>query len=393
MLGAVASVLGWLLAILSIAGVIYTAMTGVFVLRFFKSGQFPLGETWPVPETDPDATPTTATILKPLHGAEAGLRQNLAAHFFQNAHNPIQIIFGVQNPADPAIAIAQDVIAAHPEAAAQLAIGDGGAGANRKVANLIQMGSHATGEVLILCDSDIGPPPDHVAWVLAALAEPDLGIVTCPYYGRGETGIWSVLAAMGLSYQFMPSVITGVSLGMAKPCMGSTIALRPETLTAIGGFEAFRDVLADDYAMGAAVRALGQRSMVAPVLVSHSCTEASLAEVFAHELRWARTVRGVDPAGHGGSVVTHPVPLALLALLLLGLHPFPVLLLGAAIGVRVMLGCFADRVIGRRSGSLWVLPLRDMLSFAVFVGSFLGRAVVWRGEKFHVTTDGDLSPV
>ncbi len=387
MIGVATSVLGWLLAVLAVCGVVYTAMTGGLVLRFFYSGQVPARKT------DLDAAPTTVTLLKPLHGAEAGLRQNLAAHFFQNAPNSIQIIFGVQNPADPAIAIAQDVIAEHPESAALLAIGDGGEGANRKIANLIQMADHATGEVLILCDSDIGPPPDHATRVLAALAEPGVGIVTCPYYGRGETGFWSTLAAMGLSYQFLPSVLTGVSLGMATPCMGSTIALRRETLATIGGFGAFRDVLADDYAMGAAVRALGQTSVVAPVLVSHSCTETSLSEVFAHELRWARTVKGVDPAGHGGSVVTHPVPLALLAALLLGLQPFPLLLLALAVAVRLMLGCVADRVIGRSSGPLWMLPLRDMLSFAVFVGSFLGQAVVWRGEKFHVTADGDLSPV
>ncbi len=387
MIGVVASVLGWLLAVLAACGVVYTAMTGVLVLRFFHSRQVSARRT------DPDAAPTTVTILKPLHGAEAGLRQNLAAHFFQNAHNSIQIIFGAQNPADPAIAIAQDVIAGHPATTALVAVGQGGEGTNRKVANLIQMTVHATGEVLILCDSDIGPPPDHVGRVLAALDGPGVGIVTCPYYGRGETGPWSVLAAMGLSYQFMPSVITGVSLGMATPCMGSTIALRREALEAIGGLEAFRDVLADDYAMGAAVRALGLKSVVAPVLVSHSCTELSFSEVFAHELRWARTVKGVDPAGHGGSLVTHPVPLALLAVLLLGLQPFPLLLLAAAVGARVMLGCVADRVIGRSSGPLWMLPLRDMLSFAVFVGSFLGRAVVWRGEKFHVTADGDLSPV
>jgi ceramide glucosyltransferase len=369
----IAAGLGWFFAVLAGAGSIYTAMTAVLVHSFFDTRRSP-----PADDKGAAASCDAVTFLKPLHGAEAGLRQNLAAHFFPDFHNPLQIVFGVQRSDDPAADIARALMAEHPDFAASLAIGDRPTVPNRKVANLIQMFPLATGAILVLSDSDIRPPPDHLRRVLDALSKPeagpDVGIVTCPYFGVGETGVWSEIAGMGLSYH-------------------STIALRRETLERIGGFDAFGAVLADDYAMGAAVRGLGLRSVVAPSLVAHSCTETTLGEVFRHELRWARTIRGVDFAGHAGSLVTHPTPLAMLAVLLTGFAVPALVVLAVSIVARFLLAAVIERAARRRGRLLWLLPLRDMLSFAVFVGSFLGRTVEWRGETFHVTTDGDLSPV
>jgi ceramide glucosyltransferase len=380
--------LGWMFAALAVAGTIYTAMSAVLVSRFFTPRRrSPAGAPEPSPFEE------TVSLLKPLHGVEPGLRQNLAAHFLQTFNNPLEIVSGVQRADDPAADVARAVMAEHPAISSVVAVGDHPEVPNRKVANLIQMLAHATGETLVVTDSDIKPPPDHLRRVLAALATPGVGVVTCPYFGVGETGFWSDVSALGLRYQFLPNVVTGVSLGMATPCMGSTIALRRETLVRIGGFEAFGATLADDYAMGAAVRALGLRSHVAPVLVAHSCSERSLGEVFRHELRWARTVKGVNFAGHLGSVVTHPVPLALAALLLTGYSPLAVAVLASAIVARFLLSFAIDRAVGYGGRLLWLLPVRDMLSFGVFASSFLGHAVEWRGEKFHVSANGDLSPV
>jgi ceramide glucosyltransferase len=144
--------------------------------------------------------------------------------------------------------------------------------------------------------------------------------------------------------------------------------------------------------MGAAVRGLGLRSVVAPMLVAHSCAERGLREVAAHELRWARTVKSLDFPGHVGSLMTHPLPLAVIAALLLGMTPPALAILALALASRVVLAATADRAAGRRTASLWLIPPRDVLSFCVFVGSFCGQAVAWRGETFHVTADGDLVP-
>jgi ceramide glucosyltransferase len=374
--------LGGLFAVLAAAGVVYSVMTATFVRRFFRGP----------PSAIEARLAGSVSVLKPLHGAEPGLSESLATVFAQAAAQPMDIVLGLQNPADPARSIAESLIASHPQVHARLSLGDA-EGSNRKVGNLIQMSDGGLGDIVVLSDSDIRLPEGHLARVLAALAQPGVGVVTCPYYGDGAAGFWSQLAGMGVSYQFMPNLITGVSLGMAHPCMGSTIALRRETLERIGGFAAFRDVLADDYAIGAAVRGLGLKSVVAPLLVSHTSSETSLAEVYGHELRWGRTVKGVDPAGYGGSIVTFPVPLALIATLLLGASPVSLAILAAALVARHSVKMAVDEAIGVRLNPWWLLPMRDIVSFAVFAGSFFGDTVTWRGEVLRVASDGRLTRV
>jgi ceramide glucosyltransferase len=387
---------GWTLFAAAAASIAYTVMAGVFVHRFFAAAS---------PIVSSPLGPEGVSLLKPLHGDEPDLARNLRSCLEQgrvsdrsgdlpgDLPGDLQVVFGLADPADPARAVAEALIAAHPQLDARLCIDGRRHGRNAKVSNLINMAPLADRPILILSDSDIGVTPDYVARVRRALAVEGVGVVTCPYFGVAAAGFWSKFAALGIDGQFMPNVLAGVRLGLANPCMGSTIALRRETLERIGGFEAFRDLLADDYAIGAAVRALGLKSVLAPVFVSHSCVEQSLGEVMAHELRWARTIKGVDSAGHLGSVLTHPLPLAVLAALCFAAAPPSLVLVLAAFIARVWLLRTVDRAIGRPLDAWWLLPLRDMLSFVVFVGSFFGRSVEWRGTRFHVTDSGDLKPV
>jgi ceramide glucosyltransferase len=376
--------LGWLTAGLAVAGTCYTVMTGILIGRFFR-GDSPPSRTVSLGQS--------VTILKPLHGAEPRLRQNLEGFFLQDGAAPAQIVFGVQASDDPALDVARTLELERASQDAVIVVDGTTRGQNQKISNIINMMTRSVHPVLVLSDSDIGVPKDYLRRVLAALNQPDVGVVTCPYYGVADVGFWSKVSAMGLSYQFLPNLIAGVSLGMAHPCMGSTIALRRETLDRIGGFDAFCDTLADDYAIGAAVRALGLKSVVAPVLVSHSCTEETFRALIAHELRWARTVKAVDPVGHLGSIVTHPLALALLAAAFFDFSTPALGLVLAAFAARLWLMGRVDRAIGRVLGSWWLSPLRDITSFLVFAGSFFISSVEWRGAKFHVTGDGGLRPV
>jgi ceramide glucosyltransferase len=337
------------------------------------------------------AVAPAVSMLKPLHGSEPGLEAALASFLAQDYAGPIQLVMGVQDAADLALPAAQSLREAHPDQDVTVVVDSRMYGANAKVANLINIFGQARHEVLVLADSDISVPPDYLRRVMAALCEPGVGVVTCPYFGVAKAGFWSQLAAMGVSYQFLPSVAVGVSFGLAQPCMGSTIALRRETLDRIGGFEAFADVLADDYAIGQAVRATGARSSVAAMLVAHGCAERSLGEVVAQELRWARTIRGVDPAGFAGSVVTHPVPLALIAAVLLHAAPASLAILAAAVISRLWLMRNVDKTAGLRGQPWWLLPLRDILSFGIFLGALFGRAVEWRGRRYRVDRHGVMS--
>ena len=321
----------------------------------------------------------SVTMLKPLHGPEPDLTAKLAGFLDQDYPGPIAMVCGVSRSDDPALA------SGPPEA--RTVIDPTRHGSNAKVSNLINMMREADGDILILSDSDMAVPRDYAACIVAALVEPGVGAVTLLYAGRGETEGWSRMAAAGISWGFLPSVMVGLATGLAKPCMGSTIAMRRETLDAIGGFERFKDLLADDNAIGMAVRDLGLKVAVPPPIVTHGCTETSLAALAAHELRWNATVRMLDPAGYAGSVVTYPLVWGLLAFATGAGWWVPF----AALLARLILAERIDVIVGRRTAPLWWLPARDLLSFGLYVGAFFTRRVDWRGAELHMARDGRMT--
>ncbi len=371
--------LGWLFVALSLAASsMYSAPASV--VGRFAAASMPLGgELAPV------------TLLKPLHFDSIGLEEDLDSFLAQDYPAPIQIVFGVQDVADPAITVVNHLKARHPDIDIDLVIDARRYGSNAKICNLINMTEHARHGVLVLSDSDIAVPRDYLSRVVGALHQPGVGAVTCPYTGRAGASAWSTLAAMGTSYEFLPNMVFGTWWGIADACLGSTIAVKRATLDNIGGFEAFSNYLADDYEMGRAIRHRGMRVSVLPLAVTHRCTEETLAELFHHELRWSRTVRILRPVSHLGTSVTFPVPVALAALALLAGSTGGWVALAAALVARFVLKARVEKAFGAASGPLWLLPIRDTLSLAVFIASFFGQKVAWRGARLKVGPSGAMS--
>jgi len=331
------------------------------------------------------------TLLKPLHFDSTGLEEDLDTFLAQDYPAPIQIVFGVQHAADPAIAIVNHLKARHPGIDIDLVIDPRRYGSNAKVCNLINMMEHAKHGVLVLSDSDIAVPRDYLRRVVGALHQPGVGAVTCPYTGRAGASAWSTLAAMGTNYEFLPNMVFGTWWGIADACLGSTIAVKRATLDMTGGFEAFSNYLADDYEMGRAIRHRGLRVSLLPLAVTHRCTEETLTDLFHHELRWSRTVRILRPVSHLGTLVTFPLPVALLALALLGGGAGGWAALAAALIARFVLRSRVEKAFGAASGPAWLLPIRDTLSLAVFFASFFGQKVAWRGSRLKVEPSGAMS--
>lgn len=337
--------------------------------------------------TPPPAGPALpASLLKPLHGAQTGLAANLAASLAQNHAAPFEAIFGAADPADPALAIAARMTPAR--------IISGGAvlGANRKVSQLVHLAASARHPALVISDADMRCPPHWLTAVTAPLAEPGIGLVTCLYHGEAaDDGVWSRLAALGIDWHFLPNAALGEALGQAQGCYGATMALNRATLERIGGFEPLLPLLADDHALGAAVRRAGLRVVVSPVIPAHVMHERSLVSLWNHELRWARTVRMLKPAGHAGLALTHPLAWALLALavapgwLTLGV-------LALALGARLALAQGVDSALGlagRWRRWAW-LPLRDLLSAAIWVAAIWPGRVTWGGQRYRLGRDGRM---
>jgi ceramide glucosyltransferase len=267
-------------------------------------------------------------------------------------------------------------------------------GTNGKVSNLINIMSAAKHDMLVLADSDIAVQPSWLAQVAASLQQPGVGIVTCLYTGevaKGDNSLWSRLAAMGTSYDFLPNVVVGTSLGLAAPCFGSTIALRRDTLENVGGFAAFADCLADDYEIGRAVRAMGHTLAMPALGVAHTAAEPSFLDMVRHERRWRHTIHRIDPVGNLGSTVTFGFAFAVLSALCLGLAPISLFALTATASARLYLKRRVDTLFGTCAGPFWLMPLRDLLSFAVFVNALFGETVHWRGARFEIAPSGAMT--
>jgi ceramide glucosyltransferase len=369
---------GGALQALSVCGAIYACAATWALWRFVRR---------PAP---PPAGRPSICVLKPLHGDEPELYENLASVCAQDYAGPVQLILGVQDPADPAFEIAQRLRGAYPGQDIVLVADPAAHGTNRKIGNLINMAAHARGEIVVISDSDVRLPPAGLSRIVAALEEPGAGLVHCLYRGRPTASIWSKLAAMDINTRFAPSVLVGEALG-AHPCLGPTMALRAEVLDKIGGLEHLADFLADDFELGRAVRAAGLRITCPPMIIDHVFPERSAGEMFAHEMRWARTVRLVQPAGYVGSLVTYVLPLALIGAALTGLAAWSLEWLCALLVLRLAQAAVLVRLMAADRRLLWLVPLRDILSFGVFCASFFGDQVQWRGNSLRVRSDGAIA--
>ena len=332
------------------------------------------------------------SLLKPLYGDEPFLLRNLASFCAQDYAGPVEVLFGVGRADDAAVAVVDRLRDDFPALDLKLVVDDRRWGSNGKVSNLINMAGRARHQVIVLADSDMLVGRDYLDRIAAALDRPGVGAVTCLYRGIAVSGIWSRLATQWIDYHFLPSVVVGMALGLAKPCFGSTIALRRDTLERIGGFMAFKDRLADDYAIGDAVRGLGLEVVVPRDLVlGHTCTAASFGALLRQELRWSRTIRSLDPPGFIGSAVTHPIPWATLAAVWSGFGAAAMGMLGFAVASRLLLQLFVSRSIGTHPNGLILGPVRDYAAFLVFLLSFWPGSIDWRGHRFALKSDGTIT--
>ncbi|WP_297904935.1 bacteriohopanetetrol glucosamine biosynthesis glycosyltransferase HpnI [Metallibacterium sp.] len=323
------------------------------------------------------------SIFKPLHGAEPRLYENLRGFCLQT-HADYQLIFGVREPDDPAIAVVRRLQMEFPRLDMTLVIDARVYGANLKVSNLMNMLPHARHDWLVLADSDISVPADYLARVSAPLADPGVGVVTCLYHGIARHGLWSHIGRLFIDDWFAPSVRLAHAFGSTRFAFGSTIALRRDTLLAIGGFETLRDVLADDFWLGELTRKKQLRTVLSDLVVGTEVGETRLSSLWMHELRWLRTIRAIAPLGFAMSFVCFTTPI-----LVLGLCIAPNLLTA---GFALCGGCARvwlrfSQWRSHRGGSPWyeiaLIPLRDGLSLLEWAAALTGWRVGWHGQVLH----------
>ncbi|GAB3415953.1 bacteriohopanetetrol glucosamine biosynthesis glycosyltransferase HpnI [Massilia agilis] len=321
------------------------------------------------------AQPRPVTVLKPLCGAEPRLEANLALLCEQDWPE-YQIVFGVRDPNDPAIDVVRRLARRYPACDIALVVDARTYGTNFKVSNLINMARRARHPWLVIADSDIAVPTDYLAQVTAPLADAHTGIVTCLYRGRAFGGFWSRMGALFIDTWFAPSVRVASAFGSTAFGFGATIALRADTLRAIGGFEALRDRLADDYWLGAFTRELGLATVLSPLCVATDVVEHSFAQLWTRERRWMQTIRSINPAGYAFSFITFTFPMIALGLWL-SPGSWPVALLAGVARCALHLRRPAPRLV-------LYAPLRDCLLLATWCAGFAGATTRWRRQAVPI---------
>jgi ceramide glucosyltransferase len=341
------------------------------------------------------------TVLKPLHGDEPLLDAALGSVCRQD-YAAFQVVFGVQDTADPAIRAVRRLQSRFPGRDLALVVDPTQHGPNRKVGNLINMMRVARHDILVIADSDLHCAPDYLSRIVAALRTQGTGLVTTLYAGLPAGTMPSArLGATQITHAFLPGALLARAMGR-QDCLGATMALRRETLAAIGGLEALLGHLADDNALGRKVAGLGLAVRLADTVPLTTVPEPSFAALFRHELRWARTIRALVPAGFAASALQYPIAWALLSMVLSAGAAWAWTVLLAAWSVRAAAAWAVDRALSRRlplprepavAAPIWLLPLRDLMSLAVMAASYAGLEVDWRGHRMHADGPAPASSV
>jgi len=347
----------------------------------------------PVGAINSTASATPVSILKPLAGMEPELYENLRSFCVQD-YLEFQVIFGASSADDPALAVARRLQGEFPQMDIQVVSGDHINCINRKIANLAYMVKFARFEYLVASDSSTRVEPHYLNDLASHLADPEVGVATCLYWGRPTNSLFSRLGALYMNEWFLPSILLGWLLGLRDFGFGSTLALRRTALDSIGGFEALKDQLADDYMLAQLLRRRGLKTVLSHHLVETTVHETAYSTLWQHELRWVRAVCILQPIGHALSLITHTVPMTLVAALLAHAESWSWMMPCAALVLRLVIHVIASRASGIHCTPFrLLLPLREATSFAVWLGSYFGRHVHWRGRIFAVHQNGNMEEV
>lgn len=342
------------------------------------------------PAVMPRATPPVS-IMKPLCGTEP-LTELALESFFLIDYPQFQLVFGVQSAVDPVLEIVAKLRALYPARDVAVVVDATLHGSNRKISNLINMLPACTHEVLVMSDADIHVPPYFLNRVVAALAAPGVGLVTTLYTALpGTPHLATLMGANQINYTFLPGALLARRLGR-QDCLGVTMALTRGVLAQVGGLEAVADNLADDQVLGRLVVAQGYKLTLAQVIPATTVPENDFRALFRHELRWARTIRALVPIPYAASVLQISMFWALLAVILAAGSASAWALFVAVLLSRYIFARTIDATLKlAKAGDAWLFLVRDFCSAVIYIVSYTGDKVDWRGQVMHADP-GKLPP-
>ena len=347
------------------------------------------------------------SLLKPLHGAEPGLREYLESFFAQD-YPQFEILFCARTDADPGLQLAREVAALHPERHVRFLLSGQPPWPNARCFSLSLMAPQAAHDILVITDSDVRVRQGFLRSVIAPFASNDVGAATCVYRGDA-TGrrFWALMEGMGMSVEMTGGVIVADMLEGMRFTLGPCMIVRKRVLESFGGFDKLGYYYADDFMLGNLVAATGKTVVLSSHIIDHCIVNSSFSRTISHQWSWMKSTRFSRPWGHLGTGLTFAVPFGILGLLSASLMHMPFVgagLLGWALVSRMLLCLFAGGwVIGDPAAYryCWLYPLRDLLGSILWAASYTSRRVGWRDDQFvlekgglmrKVATSAPLSP-
>jgi len=351
------------------------------------SADGPLGDGRRTPFTPP------VSILKPVRGLDPRAYENFAA-LCRQEYPEYEILFGVDDPDDPAVHVIRQLERDFPDVPVRLVVARA-FGANRKASLLHYLAAHARYDVLVMSDSDMRAGADYLGQVVAPLEDEGVGLVTCPYVGDQARSFPAGLEALHMGVTFLPSVVVARQVLTMRFAMGASIAIRRRELERIGGFAVLADYLAEDYQLGARVFDLGLRVHLSDYVLKCILGATTFVEEWRREVRWARCARVSRPREYPGLLLSFSTPLAAVLVLLTEFSSSAVQALAVSLVLRWTVGWLVSGYTGDTESRRWLLwlPVRDVLSALVWLAAGLGRHVIWRGEAYELERDGRMHPV
>lgn len=365
-----------LLAIVLAGAWVYCALTIVAVRSYLTARAHPVVPLEPI------------SVLKPLHGLDEGLEENLRSFFTQD-YPDFELLFAARDAGDPCWQVVDRLCAEYPAVKCRRFVTGEPPYPNAKVFSITTMLAEANHDLVVMSDSDIRVDSKLLETLAREFAQPNLGVATCPYRAVPGRSFWSFLEALGMNTEFWGGCLTARLVeGGVKFAVGPTAAARRSVLRAIGGFERFREYLAEDFVMGRFAAEAGYAVILSSYVVEHRIGSQDLRPNFVHRLRWNRGSRRSRPAGYVGQVFTNPLPVALL---LVAVWPAAWPLLPVTLVLRALSGYAVSQKALRdplcRRFWYWV-PLQDLLSFVFWIAGFFGNTIEWRGRRYWLRSDG-----
>ena len=382
--------------ILGVAVVGTIASTIVFVLALFGAVQFRRNAHRDRKTYDrlaADLPPVS--VLKPVHGNEARLKENIES-FFRQDYPAYEVLFAADAPDDPALPVIREICARYPHIPSRILVTGQPPWPNAPNYCFHRLTEIAAHDILVTSDSDVEVGRDYLRDVVPPLLDPKVGAVTCAFRGKSAGGPWAALDAIGMSVEFTAGVLIANFLEGMKFGLGPTIALRKDSIARIGGYAACREYLSNDFVVCNFIEKAGFRVVLSSHIVDHVSPPMTFRQMWERQLRWAMGTRYSRPKGHLGTGLTFAVPYGILALVaapLLGRPALGVALFAAALLNRMaecwIVGWWAARdPIARRAMLLY--PLRDLHGFIVWCASYLSKRSLWRGNNYELLKGGRL---